>query len=495
MSSLKERKQDFVTGLSGGEITEINQVTSIALVAYFSWGLINKYTNLFKGEKKWEFGSLLIDFLLNWAGLLLSVTIYSSIPGILALSILIPAISLCVILGNKNASSTQKTKAPKELTDKTYLPKKSFITAYRGGMLVITAIAILAVDFQIFPRRFAKVETWGTSLMDLGVGSFVFSMGIVSTRSVLLEKFNNVKVNYFKKAWKTVTSSITVLALGFLRLFFVKNLDYQEHVSEYGVHWNFFITLVLVGPIAIFLDPVFKLIPRSLVSLIVTFTYEWFIVNKEGFLTYLLLAPRTDFVSSNKEGIFSLFGYLAIFLAGQSTGFYVLPSVKSRYNLFVPSTKENVNKTSTTKPSLLQKLTTVSPITGLLIWFTVYGLLFATVRAQHDYGVSRRLANLPYVLWVCTYNTGSLVFYSLITKFLEPPNSDYNDQVPVSLESFNSNGMILFLVSNVSTGLVNMTINTLDASTGVSITVLFLYTLFVASVAAFLYYKKIFLKI
>lgn len=495
MSSLKERKQDFVAGLSGGEIPEINAVTSIALVAYFSWSLINKYTDLFKGSKKWEPTSLIIDFLLNWGGLLLSITVYSGSPLFLAAAILLPSASLSVLFGTPIKVKADQKPASKTLTDKTYLTKKPFITAYRGGMLIITTLAILAVDFQVFPRRFAKVETWGTSLMDLGVGSFVFSMGIVSTRSIILAKFNNVKVTYISRLWKSISSSFTVLGLGFLRLFFVKNLDYQEHVSEYGVHWNFFITLVLVGPLTIFMSPLFSVIPRCIAGLLVSLVYEWFIVNREGFLNYLLLAPRTDLVSSNREGIFSLFGYLSIFLAGQSTGFYVLPSVKSKYNLFKPSDKNTIISTQTSKLTFFQRLTTVSPITGLLIWFVVYLSAFNFVSANHEYSVSRRLANLPYVLWVCAYNTGFLTFYALTDKLLDSATSSYEEKVPLSLESINSNGMILFLLSNVSTGLVNMTINTLDASTGKSMVVLFAYSSLIALVGAFLYYNKIFIKL
>jgi len=58
--------------------------------------------------------------------------------------------------------------------------RRPFITYYRAYANLITAISILAVDFKIYPREFAKTETYGTGLMDVGVGGFLIANAIVS---------------------------------------------------------------------------------------------------------------------------------------------------------------------------------------------------------------------------------------------------------------------------------------------------------------------------
>lgn len=50
-------------------------------------------------------------------------------------------------------------------------------------------------------------------------------------------------MSYMKEFMVILPNLATMFVFGFGRLLLVKKLDYQGHVSEYGVHWNFYTTI------------------------------------------------------------------------------------------------------------------------------------------------------------------------------------------------------------------------------------------------------------
>jgi len=60
-------------------------------------------------------------------------------------------------------------------------------------------------------------------------------------------------------------------------------------------------------------------------------------------------------------------------------------------------------------------------------------------------------------LWVVSYNLGFLTSYSLVDAVL------VRDSTDSMLKLINDNGLLLFLLANVLTGLVNMSMDTLKA--------------------------------
>lgn len=90
--------------------------------------------------------------------------------------------------------------------------------------------------------------------------------------------------------------------------------------------------------------------------------------------------------------------------------------------------------------------------------------------------VSRRLANLPYFLWIAAFNTCQLtafcavetVFFPAAHKTADGSGKSeeivYRESTSPVFEAFNRNGLAVFLVANLLTGLVNLTVPTLDVS-------------------------------
>jgi phosphatidylinositol glycan class W len=368
-------------------------------------------------------------------------------------------------------------KSPKDVEIQSPLPKKPFLTVYRGAMMITTCIAILAVDFRIFPRRFAKVENWGTSLMDVGVGSFVFAAGIVAARPLLKEKLASKPTPLATRLYRSLRHSLPLLVLGFIRLYTVKGLDYAEHVTEYGVHWNFFFTLGLLPPFVALFQAAFQIIPSYAALGIMLCSLYQIALEFTDLKGFILTGPRDNLFSKNREGIFSFFGYLAIFLAGQSTGMIVIPRSLST---------KLTGGTAQRKRLLLT----------LGAWCTVWISLF-TVTSSYNYGlnltVSRRLANLPYFFWICAFNSCQITAFCLVETIFFPQahqNLDakagaevYETSTSRVFEAYNRNGLAIFLVANLLTGLVNLSVPTLDITDIQAMVILFAYISVVTGLA------------
>ncbi|KAF3994152.1 hypothetical protein FT663_00122 [Candidozyma haemuli var. vulneris] len=482
--SLKEQKEQFVSNLNGGSIEEVYLVTGVAIAGYVAHAIFKKY--LLPGLNWASSGPLLwaIEFFFDELLLLQAITVYSSkVTKIYVNALGLAALIFVYAIVEKGISKPRKQTQPKKskaATDE-FLPRKSFITAYRAHMLVITNLAILAVDFHAFPRRFAKVETWGTSLMDLGVGSFVFSMGLANSRGVIKKKLavGQKKVSYGKLVIGNTVKALPVLGLGLVRLVSVKSLEYQEHATEYGIHWNFFVTLGLLPVVLGIIDPILNVVPRFFVALAIGSLYEW-TLNNTALLSFLLDESNRfeSLFAMNKEGLWSFCGYFSIFIFGQSFGSFVLTSRPTPNNLWGSYSKGRGIH-----------LFTVSTTEGLVVMTLItHGLFYIARESFHTGGISRRLANLPYVLWVVSYNAVFLLGYDLVERLTGPLSSTV-------LDAINANGLATFLLANLLTGLINMTINTLAVNEPTTYAILIGYALVWTSVAVFLHQHKIYIKL
>ncbi|KAI1334223.1 GWT1-domain-containing protein [Xylariaceae sp. FL0016] len=478
-TSYKQLKEDFVSNLSGGSVAEINYVTAVGPVAFLLWSVLQSRQSFFKPYKPLSF---LVDFLLNVASPLLAITLYSNTPLLLCGLFLVPAIFVYALPPNPGPSRKKPKLPPNAQAQKTgglsVLSTKPFLTTYRGSMLVLTCLAILAVDFRIFPRRFAKVETWGTSLMDVGVGSFVFSAGIVAARPILKERAEGRNTPLHQRLLYSMRHSFPLLVLGVIRLISVKGLDYAEHVTEYGVHWNFFFTLGFLPPFIAIFQSALNVIPSfAALALLLGVLYQ-VVLESTSLKAFIITAPRTDLFSMNREGICSFVGYLAIFLAGQDTGMFVLP--------------RGINSHSGSSNATQRKTLLLIMAAWTVIWSALY---FLTTNYSYGAGVdvSRRLANLPYILWIAAFNTAQLMACCIVETIFFPSfynatdakteHELYDTATSQILRSFNRNGLAVFLAANLLTGLVNLTVPTLDITPLGAMGILLGYAAVLSSIA------------
>lgn len=376
----KEAKEASVSGLAGSSIHRIHLVCATALVSYALWRALAGYS----GKVHWvaEWTVLIVP-------LTLAATVLADCVGALLAGL--GALTLAAAFGAKQRTTERRSE------------RSPVLTVYRAYLMVLTVLCILAVDFPVFPRAFAKTETWGTSLMDLGVGSFVFSHGLVAGRP--------------GSAWARLPKTWPLWALGLVRVFVVKKTGYPEHVAEYGVHWNFFLTL---GVVLTCLDILRSALPRPTliavgVAVVAVHTYA---LEYTPLGAWSVSTARHGLVAMNKEGLVSLPGYLAIALCGLELGPYVRAS---------PSPRALLKRTI-----LYWSLYTLATTLGLV--------------------VSRRMvrafltqANLPYVLWTAAFNSMFLLGFTLLASSRTAPDT------PRLLRAINRHGLVVFLLVRAPT--------------------------------------------
>ncbi|KAF4556080.1 GWT1-like protein [Elsinoe fawcettii] len=509
----RKLKEAFVSDHYGSSVWDINKVTFIAPVTVLLWSILQVRRRFFDPYTPQAY---LADFLLNGAAILSAVTIYSENTLVLNGLILLPTIFFFAHTKSpeprkvqKKPPTESKDDKPAELEVIDTLPVKPFITHYRGAMIVITCISILAVDFKVFPRRFAKTESLGTSVMDLGVGSFVFSAGVVSVRQQLKEESGDIpRTSFVTRLKNSFRHALPLFLLGLARLYSVKKLDYVEHVTEYGVHWNFFFTLAVIPPFVALFQPLLRLIPSYAIIGFIVSVIQQTLYTYSDLLSWVAFAPRDDLISANKEGLVSIPGYLAIFLVGQGLGMTILPrdqdpeAADTENDLWLAQTLGGADKVQEMSQTHRQfawvNLAKFSGITCVLYYFLTgfYGPRMV---------VSRRFANMAYVAWVCAFNCVQLwIFCTIESLFFGDVYQARHKKVEMErvkkatskmLGAFNRNALALFLLANLLTGLVNMSLRTIEMGDLPSMTVLIGYLGTVSVVALTLDHYNINIKL
>jgi phosphatidylinositol glycan class W len=429
-------KEAFVSGHSGSSSYEI-----LLLCMVIPTGL-QLYYKLFpflddKIKKiGLEFVTLILPMVAVQTSLLNANGHVMLLSGMLLLSSLLPGPKL-------ETSNSNETKRP------------TFLSIHRSSVYLLTTIAILAVDFPLFPRRYCKTETMGYGWMDLGAASFV----IIAGWTCALSSHNSSRGS----SMKAIKKCTPLFLLGVIRLLTNKGLEYQEHVSEYGVHWNFFFTLCFMEAFMIGwkrakclfsskipLDGIVALATMISYQIYLSFGGQDFIENGERRCTSDLNEAWTlcNVFYANREGILGLVGYVSIRLLSEEIGQFCFVS----------------------KPERTELRQWRLVVTTVLLW-----ALHLALTTVIQLPTSRRSTNLPFALWALAHNMTILSLIDYIITHNCRINNNKPPQIPCILNAVNRHGLAVFLLSNILTGLVNLTIDTLHASELKALAVLFVY--------------------
>lgn len=198
--------------------------------------------------------------------------------------------------------------------------------------------------------------------------------------------------------------------------------------------------------------------------------------------------PRNTFMNANREGLFSLPGFVAMYL------------------IWIYMRRWFISKTQLSYAEIVRRLWQL--IAFCALWWC---LMAITVQL---FGISRVTCNLSYVVWMTAMCTSILLITMFIFDFiissvlpmdtklgvyvsleqgsassLQQCNENGCGQVNLICESLNMNGLCFFLLANVLTGGVNFFLYPENRSNVSSVLILLVY-MFLSTFVVFQLYRK-----
>lgn len=190
----------------------------------------------------------------------------------------------------------------------------------------------LGRDLPCFRLPFGKTRTFGTGLMDVGLGCFVFIMGLTSPTCRSRAPLS--RAQRCTILWRQASLCFCLAACGFVRLVVAPD----QAVEEYGRDWNVFFTLAVVklvgSAVELMLLPPQSRLPPALPALVLLVAYEVALAPAAGGLAAAIVRPEgTDdrrlsaeaeaaaatrrgegFFEANREGLASCLGLVCLYL-------------------------------------------------------------------------------------------------------------------------------------------------------------------------------------
>jgi phosphatidylinositol glycan class W len=221
----KQAKEAFVSNLNGTSITEVNVVIAALPVSVWLHSEIISVLRVVQAEDYEPKLGLGVHFLIEFVCIIGMSIICSTLaqfgPAIVSVSTLAAVVMSMVSHGASNDRLDKMIRKDKVLNLDSNRDgwRPNFLTNFRSSVMLATCISILAVDFSVYPRRFAKAERHGTGLMDIGVGAFIVSAGLVSG-------LRN-KARREQSIMDSIIAASPMIVLGAVRFIAMKGVQYQ----------------------------------------------------------------------------------------------------------------------------------------------------------------------------------------------------------------------------------------------------------------------------